>query len=119
MEKEGKIIKNTKVVGDILICLCEAFGFTVSEIKQRCRKKGIVTARQMFYKYTCDNAVLGGLRERGELFGQDHATVLHGKRTINNLLQTKDHYVTTMWNKFNTVLNNKTAETNDNTRIAL
>lgn len=119
LEKEGKIVRNIKSVNDILLCLSEVFGLTVKEIKQRCRKPGNVTARQIFYKYTCDNIVLSGLRERGKIFKQDHSTVLHGKRKMNDLLYAKDHYATMMWNKFNIALKNQTPQNNDNTETDL
>lgn len=117
MKKEGKILRSIKNVNDILLCLSEVFGLTITEMKQKCRKPGNVTARQMFYKYTCDNKVLSGLRQRGLVFKQDHSTVLHGKRKINDLLYAKDHYATMMWNKFNLALQNQ--QSDDNTRTDL
>ena len=57
----------------------------ISKVK---RKREVVVARQLCY-YISKNKCLGSWAKIGDRFGhKDHATAMHGHKTINNLLQT-------------------------------
>lgn len=71
------------------------YGLTPSVVESRnhkgelIRRREYVICRQLYYyfalKYNDENK---SLRTIGMTYGQDHATVLHARRTINNLIDT-------------------------------
>lgn len=65
------------------------FGVTVRFIQERCRERKNVTARHicMFLMRRYTNL---SLKEIGWRFRQDHTTVIHSIRAINNLMETDD-----------------------------
>jgi hypothetical protein len=76
--------------------VCKATDISIEEILRPnhypgARKREYVGARQISMTLSCkftklSLAVIG--RSHG---GRDHATVLHAKKTVNNLIDTKDH----------------------------
>jgi hypothetical protein len=65
-------------------------------IRTRHRKREIVLYRQIFYYIARKMGY--GLSFTGDYLGFDHATVLHGSRTIENLLDAGDHNATKLFN---------------------
>jgi hypothetical protein len=54
------------------------------------RKREYVAIRHTLM-YICDKNGVGNLRVIGELFnGQDHSSVIHAKKTVEELIETKD-----------------------------
>ena len=90
-------MKNKSIsISDIAKIVADYFEMTVEDMYKESRKREIVQARQFahtmsvnFTKYTKDK--IGK-----EIGGKDHATVIHSKKTIQNLCDTdklfKYHY---------------------------
>jgi chromosomal replication initiation ATPase DnaA len=76
---------------DIIKISCEAMGLTPDFIKRRSRLRPVAFGRQVCM-YLCCKYTNCTLQEVGSAFmcrdgkGYDHATVLHAKRTIANLM---------------------------------
>ena len=71
--------------------LCLYFGKTIEQMAVKSRKRENVVPRQMIQKHLCDLRQLNpgwSLHRIGNLFNQDHATVLNSRRNINNLVAT-------------------------------
>lgn len=70
--------------------VCTYYGFTIEQVNNKTRKREIVQVRQIamvLYHLFCKIS----LAEIGHICGdKDHATILHARRTISNLLDT--HY---------------------------
>lgn len=63
----------------------------IDNIFSRCRKRELVTARQIMMKIMRDE--LGHkLVYIGQIFNQDHTTVIAAVRKANNHIKTKDYY---------------------------
>jgi len=58
---------------------------------RKLRVREYVTTRQMVYKLCLDNDI-GTQKLIGLIFDQDHATVLHGRKTINNLIDVDNRF---------------------------
>ena len=75
-------------IDGLIAAAARAFNTTVNEIKGKTRKQEVVKARQLcmviLFK---DNR---SLVQAGDIFGKDHATVLHGKKAISNIIDTRD-----------------------------
>lgn len=56
------------------------------DLARNCRKREIVTRRQLLCWYLRNNTKMT-LSDIGQMFGQDHATVVHAERTIENLIR--------------------------------
>lgn len=69
---------------------CNKEGVFVSDIMKGGRRREHVMARQWVWwayrKYTVKNKVPSSLQKMGDRFNKDHATVLHGIRTMSNLV---------------------------------
>ena len=75
-------------IDDITDCVCRHYNLSVTDIATKCRKRDVVTARQvaMFLarKYTTRS-----LSDIGSLIGnRDHSTVIHAIRAVKDLLST-------------------------------
>ncbi|HUW07842.1 MAG TPA: helix-turn-helix domain-containing protein [Williamwhitmania sp.] len=86
-----------------------ASGFTQESLTYKNRRRFLVLTRQVVF-YALINNKLCTLTEAGEIFEKDHATVSHGKKTIELLLETKYpaelyEYATTLINIANEVIN--------------
>ena len=60
-------------------------GITPEQMKVKCRKRYIVEARHIFNKIMHENTKLT-LSAIGSYVNRDHATVLHSKKTLENLM---------------------------------
>ena len=66
---------------------CYGEGFTPQMIREETRKSEVVYTRQLIM-YFGRKYKVGSLYFIGDLLGQDHATVSHAVKTINNYLDT-------------------------------
>jgi len=68
--------------------LFSASGFKKEELMDKCRKRELVVARYFIiaYQYAYTN---NSLKTCGQLFGKNHATVIHGNKNIANFLSQK------------------------------
>jgi hypothetical protein len=83
-------------------------GVTAKQMKSKERKQEIVYARYLVY-YFCliDNLMIK--YRMATLFRQDHATILHGIKTIRSFIETNDPLITSLITKIqNHVKNNAT-----------
>lgn len=77
-----------------------AHGVTESEFKGKSRFRRLVYARHNFSYWAVNNTKLT-LNEIGRLMGsRDHSTVIHGKRTWDDLLTCNDSLATMLHDKF-------------------
>lgn len=68
--------------------ISEAFGVSIDWMKTQSRKRIGVEARQMAMWWRERNTS-DSLADIGNMYGgRDHATVLHAKKTVNNLMET-------------------------------
>lgn len=56
------------------------------DLARNCRKREIVYRRSLLCWYLCYNTKLT-LSEIGQMFGKDHATVIHARRTIDDFIK--------------------------------
>lgn len=75
-------------IDDITDCVCRHYNLSVNDIATKCRRREVVTARQvaMFLarKYTACS-----LSDIGSMIGnRDHSTVIHAIRSVKDLLTT-------------------------------
>jgi hypothetical protein len=68
--------------------LATAFDTTVEKINSKTRKREVVKARQLAMSILSLDG--RSLTETGDIFDKDHATVLHGKKAILNIIDTQD-----------------------------
>lgn len=71
--------------------ICSVWQLMPSKLHERTRKREIVEARQLVYWYMIKLTKLS-LEDIGRIYGYDHATVLHAKKTVNNLRNTNREY---------------------------
>jgi hypothetical protein len=78
-----------KVARDHLITMvANTFKVDVEEINGKSRKQEVVKARQLCMTMLHLDDM--SLTQIGEIFRKNHATVIHGKRAILNIIETKD-----------------------------
>jgi len=84
-------IKRPGTIGEdhIINAVCFVCNTTFEALKKRNRKRELVMARQFIYYFLRKRTALS-LKSIGEIFGQDHTTVIHSVDTITNLLCTED-----------------------------
>lgn len=70
----------------IYICREVIESFYSVDISKRNRKRENVIARQMWYHWCLENTKLSLTKLSSALIGQDHSTLIHAKKTINDLL---------------------------------
>lgn len=63
----------------------------VETLKMKTRKREIVEARQIYFK-RAKRETSFSLASIGALVGKDHATVLHGIKTVNNVKELSERY---------------------------
>lgn len=83
-------LRNELNIANIRDIILEYLGYKLAQIEKKTRKREIVQTRQLIM-FFCTIMWAGSLEEIGErVGGKDHATVLHSKKTINNLLESND-----------------------------
>lgn len=70
--------------------VCSHFKLTIDELKQKCRKRTIVKARQIATYLMIKKGIT--LMYIGSFFGQDHTTCIHSERTVKDLMHTDIDY---------------------------
>lgn len=80
-------------IDDILAQVTEHYGITPEELFTRTRKREIVFPRQLFFYLCCrytkkSQDYIGKISERYGIKKYDHATVLHGRNSIQNYIDT-------------------------------
>ena len=84
------IAKNRPIEKEFIIeVICEVCNTNMEMLKKRNRKRELVMARH-FICYFLRKRTSLSLKSIGNLFGQDHTTVMHGIDTIRNLLCIED-----------------------------
>lgn len=81
--------------------LCGYFGTTVEELSKKNRERSVALPRQMIMTYLYNHTTF---EDAASVFGLDHATAVHGKRVIGNLVDT-DKIFAVKWNDFCTHAN--------------
>lgn len=71
--------------------VCMAWGVEPALLYEKTRKREVVESRQLVYWHMAHKTKLS-LADIGALYGQDHATVLHAKKVVNNLRKTNRLY---------------------------
>ena len=71
----------------LLMFLAKRCDYKIEDIKQKNRKRELVLERHKFY-YLCKINNICSLSLSASYFGQDHASALHGYKTICNLMET-------------------------------
>ena len=69
------------------------------------RKRNIVKARQMCAKILTDNTPLT-YNQIGNYFNKDHSTIIHSKKTINDLIET-DRKIRSEYGQIKQIINEK------------
>ena len=84
---------NSKSVFEIIMeTVAEFFNMPVEDISIKTNKRSIVQARQICYWF-CVEHKAGSLKDIGKaIANRDHATVLNGKKTVNNLCETNKKF---------------------------
>lgn len=72
----------------VLRMINDAFNLTITQLKQRTRKREIVQVRQLGMWWLKNNSKLSLAAIGGIFGGFDHATVLHACKTVDNLRET-------------------------------
>lgn len=83
-EPKVRVYEGHEIVGIV----CADYALTPNRVKAKTRRREVVEARYMCYKFLKERTSLS-LTAIGDLMGGfDHATVLHGLTTIENLIET-------------------------------
>lgn len=86
--KRVEKMTDEQYIAELIFLLCQKYHITRQEFESKSRKREYVEPRQIFSMLAVlnTNYTLGQL---GKLIGgKDHATVLHGRRTAENLYET-------------------------------
>lgn len=84
---DRRIVSNSY---DRVIELCaKEYRINISDIFRRSRVRDIIEPR-MIASYIMRYDLMMGVAAIGRVFGQDHTTVLHACRTVQNLMDTEE-----------------------------
>ena len=82
--KEDKLNK-IDLTGELLLSeVCKYKGCHIDLVKSKTKKREVVRTRWLFGNICRLYFPKMSLSEIGSYFGQDHATILHGRKTYNN-----------------------------------
>ena len=82
-----KDIKKDPLFNKIIYFVGKEVDYSIEELKIRSRKREFVFPRQL-YMFFLQRHTKITLNDIGRIFERDHATVLHAKRVVNNLIDT-------------------------------
>ena len=89
-----------KSFDDVNKIAAEIFGIPPDQLREKnTRKTEFVKARQMVMYYFCNDKKTT-LSRIAAFYFKDHATVIHAKKTISNLIETKDFLYYPLWERF-------------------
>ena len=91
-----------KSIDKLVTIVCEQLFVNKEHIKIKCRKSEFVFARQLIYYYS-NKLKIANISQMARYFNQNHATALHGIKTIENLLFS-DKEVKKVCNIFNNLI---------------
>ncbi len=81
------VVNSSEFLDRVLKLLCKENNVLEQDVFSRSRKKELVMVRHQFFFIAGMKTKLS-LSHLGKVFKRDHATVLHSKRTFQNLLDT-------------------------------
>lgn len=73
----------------LLRLICDMAGVTIEQLKSRNRGRTLVMARYVFYHYARLYLNMT-YKDIGDVFGNDHSTVLHGISMIKDMIEIED-----------------------------
>jgi len=76
----------------IEMTVCKAMGITRKMLKSKSRQQPIPMSRYLCFRFAKNNNLFRSLQKIGEIYGKDHATVLHGFREIENRIETDKEF---------------------------
>lgn len=95
---------------DIELVVSRISGLEPFEINEKTRKREVVSVRQVCH-YLSTKYTKNSLASIGEYFGgKDHATVLHSKYTVLNMIDTSQFEIVDLVNKAETMIKNEFLE---------
>lgn len=74
----------------IIDIVCKKLNLTFAEINTKSRNRSLVIARQISMYIMLKNNY--SLSEAGSIFNKDHATALHARNAVSNLIETDKNY---------------------------
>lgn len=74
-----------EMIGDYV---CERFGITKEQAREKTRKREIVQPRMVWMSLVSEHTDMSLEQIGFEIGDKDHATVLHAKKTVSNLKET-------------------------------
>ena len=84
------LINQQEINSDRIIdIICKYYDTNIEQLKKRNRKREIVTVRRMCIYFLKKNTH-STLKSIGDIFGQDHTTVIHSLDTIQDFIDIKD-----------------------------
>lgn len=89
IKMDRRLRRSAESANDILATVASYFHMTVYELKKKGRQRSVVTARHVCYHILRAKTALTILTI-GSLFNQDHTTVIHGIRAMNDLIETDE-----------------------------
>lgn len=84
-------VKHTPTDDVIENIVCRVFKITPEQIKTKTRKQPVPAARQTYY-WLSRKYLKKGVIRTAEKYGQDHSTVIHSVRAIENMVETGHEY---------------------------
>lgn len=75
----------------IIAGVCEYFQITQADVMSRSKKREIIIARQLA-QYFCYKLCFMTKYRVGQIFGRDHASVIHSIKTVNALRLCESKY---------------------------
>lgn len=99
------IVRIKPISQDFIVeVVCTVCLTSMEVLKKRNRKRELVIARQFIYFFLRNRTSLT-LKSIGELFSQDHTTVIHSLDTIGNLIDARDPSIMEMYREIKIQLN--------------
>ena len=85
-------------VQDIVNTVCEVYGVSLIEMKEKCRIRKLVEPRKMLC-FLAHHYKAAGCTDIGKLLCRDHTSVIHLRESVRGLLDVKDEYTVNYFNK--------------------
>jgi chromosomal replication initiation ATPase DnaA len=110
VDKTGE--KSLDALYHLLGIISNVIGIPVSKIRCKRRKREYVIGRHLFFYFSWKYySKMFSLKTIGAVCSKcDHTTVIHGKSTIMDLLESKDDIITPYYNKIKSVMDSITTD---------
>lgn len=79
----------------IIAVVCKDSGMNFYQLANKCRNRELVYGRNLIFYFLKKDTKMS-LLEIGKIFGKDHASVIHGIRTVENLVRFNGYSETTV-----------------------